>query len=345
MAYGQKAFRKIQIGVESTHGTAVAATEVMLGTLSVKPSDQVWHKPEQDRGVLAMNVETPFEVSKEIELDFEGELYDSLLVLLASIGIRGNVTPTQPDDSGEPNHYLWLFEPTLTSPNTPDATNGIETFTVEYGDNIQAYEVEYLFLTSLEISGTVNEAIMVSATFMGRQVGEVSFTGSLSAPSASYFAFNNSQLYIDTTYANLGTTAKTGVLRAFTWTYESMFTPLFAADGSLFFSGIKEDKKKIDLELTFWRDDTITEAEFDKYQAQTTSYIRIALNSDTEMDSGQDNPEYVYLDGAFKYTEFPAIDDESGTSVITVTAESFYDVTSSKMFGVSIGTTMDALPS
>lgn len=345
MAYGLKAFRKIQYGVESTHGTAVAATEIVFGTLTVKPSDQVWHKPEQDRGVLAMNVETPFEVSKEIELDFEGELNDRLMVFLANIGIRGNITPTQPDDSNEPNHYLWTVEPALTTPNTPDQTNGIETVTLEYGDNVQGYEVEYLFLTSLEISGTVNEAIMVTATFMGRQVGEVTFTGALTDPSVAYFAFNNSQFYIDTSYAGIGGTAKTGMLRAFTWTYESKFMPLFAADGNLYFSQIKEDKKTVELELTYWRDDTNAEAEFDKYEAQTTTYIRIALQSDTEMDSGQDNPEYVYLDGAFKYTEFPEIDDEDGTSVITVNAEAFYDATASKMFGVLIGTTMDALPS
>lgn len=345
MSYGLKAFRKIQYGIESTHGTAVAADEIVFGTLSVKPSDHVWHKPEQDRGVLATNVETPFEVSKEIELDFEGEAADRLLVFLFNLAIRGNITPTQPDDSGEPNHYLWLFEMALTTPNTPDETNGIETATIEYGDNVQAYEVEYAFLTNLEISGTVNEAIMVSATFMGRQVGEVSFTGSLTAPAYAYYAFNNSTFYIDTSYAGIGGTQKTGMLRAFTWTFETMFMPLFAADGNLYFSQIKEDKKTVQLELTYWRDDTNTEAEFDKYAAQTTSYIRIALASDTEMDSGQDNPSYVYLDGAFKYTEFPELDDEDGTSVVTVTAEAFYDATSSKMFSVSVGTIMDALPS
>ena len=343
MAYGQRAFRKIQLGMESTAGTAVPATDVVLGILSQVYTDKVWHKPEQDRGVLAMNYEDPFQVGDDVELDFEGELYDDFLVFLLSMAIRGNITATQPDNVNEPLHYLWLFEMGLATANTPDIANGIETGTIEFGDNLQAYETEFLYVKSIEISGAPNESVTVTVTFGGRQVGEVTFTGALTAPAAAYFAENLTTFFIDTSYAGIGGTQKSGMLRAWTWKFETGFSPLYAADGSFFFSSLNEVPKKVDLELTYYRDGTNSEAAKDLFESQGTTYIRIALLSHTEMDSAQGNPEYVYLDGAFKYTEWPAVEDEDGTAVVTVTAESFYDTTASKMFGVSVGTKKSTL--
>jgi hypothetical protein len=345
MAYGLRAFRKIQISnPEDTSGTAEAATEILFGTLAPKASDELWHKPDQDRGVLAMNYETPFAVGSEIELEFEGELYDRLAVFLFSNAIRGNVTATQPDSMDQPNTYQWEFEPSMTAPNTPDQTNGIDTFTLEYGDNVQAYEVEHLYTVSVEITGAPDEPVTATWTVRGRQVSEGSFTGALSAPTiAGYFPFNLSQFYIEAdAYDSIGSTQKTGMLRAFTWTFETQFTGRVSADGTLYFTGLNEDKKTVELELTYYRDDTNSAAEFDAYQAQSMRYMRIELLGDTEMDSGQDNPPYIYLDGAFRYTEWPELDDEDGTSVVTVTAQAFYDTTKANMMTCTVGTTMDA---
>lgn len=338
MAYGQRAFRKIQLGIEATNGTAVPATDVVLGVVSQVVTDKVWHKPEQDRGVLAMNYETPFQVGDDIEFEFEGELYDDFLVFLAAMSIRSNVTPTQPDNVNEPLHYLWLFEPGMTTANTPDIANGIDTATIEFGDNVQAYETEFSYLKSIEITGEPNEAVMVTATFGGRQSSEVTFTGALTAPAAAYFAENLSTFFIDTSYAGIGGTAKAGMLRAWTWTFETGFSPRYAADGTFFFSGLNEEPKKVELELTYYRDGTNSEAAKDLFESQATTYLRIGLLSHTEMDAAQSNPQYVYLDGAFKYTEWGEVEDEDGTATVTVKAESFYDTTASKMFGMSIGT-------
>lgn len=345
MAYGHKAFSKIQLGVETTPGTAVAATEVALGQLEWASHDKVWHKPEQDRGVLAMNYETPFEVSNAVEMELTGELYDRLAVLAMVNAIRGNITPTQPDNINEPNHYLWTIEPTLTAPNTPDQTNGIDTYTLEFGDNVQAYEAEHVYTMSVEITGSPDEPCEITWSIGARQVTETTFTGALSAPSTAYFPFNLAKFYIDTSYAGLGGTQKTGMLKGFTWTFETMFTPRHTADGQLYFEALNEDKKTVELELQYLRDGTNSEAEKDKFEAQTTSYIRIALFSHDEMDSGQSNPPYIYLDGAYKYTEWESPEDENGSYVVTVNAEAFYDTTASKMMSVLIGTTMSALPS
>lgn len=345
MTYAHRAFRKIQLGVESTHGTAVAATEILVGRMESQPThDAIWHIPENDRGVLAANYETPIEVGNEVELSFQADAYDRGVLLALLNSVRSNVTSTQPDNVNEPNHYLWTIEPSLTEANTPDKTNGISTYTLEFGDDEQAYESEFVFTKKISISGSPDAICEMEWEMGARQVTDTTFTGSLTAPSIKSFAFNNAKFYIDTSYAGLGGTQKTGLLRGFTWTYETMFTGFITADGVLYFNSLTQDKIKATLEMQYRRG-TDSETERAKFKNQTLFYPRIELLSNGEMDSGQSNPEYVRLDGAYRYTEWDTPDDEDGALVTTVTAESYYDETSAKMFSCLVGTTMSALPS
>ena len=350
MAYSNQALRRIQISnVEGTPGTAEAATEILFGTVKIPLQDVVHHTPEQDRNSLAEIVELPFLVSKFIEgIEFEGDLYDRLMVFIAANSIRGNVTGVSAGGS-KPLEIIHTYEPGLTTLNTPDIANGIDTFTLEVGDNVQAYEIEYCVSTKVEIEfetgGDDDAVVTVKWTVMGRQLTSTTFTAALSEPTAAYFPANLVKLYIDTSYAGMGGTVKEGVLRAGKWTFEPMFTARFAADGTYLFSGISESKKAPELELTYYRDSTIVEAELVKHKAtpKTKSFIRLLLTSGSaEMDAAQSNPPYVKLDGAYIITEFPELEEEDGTGVVTVTYRGVKDVTSGKMMSVIIGTLMTA---
>ncbi len=348
MSYAPTGLRRAQISnAEGTHGTAEAATEILYyENMSYVTTSKVYHQFQQDRNSMAKNIETPVQVSEQLELAMDGPVYDRGAVIQALNCIRGNVTPTQPDDSGEPNHYLWEFQPTLTTPNTPDETNGIETYTLEWGDNVQGYESPYIFTKEWTISGSPNELCTFDWTMGGRQVSNSSFTGALSDVSCAYFPFNLAKFYVETdAYANIGSTQVTGILKGFTWTFETMFTERYTADGNLYFTALNEAPKTVNLELTLVRDDTNSEALKALWNSQATAYIRIELLSDTEMDSGQSNPEYIYLDGAFKFTEWDELDDDDDMSVENVTAEAFEDATEGNFMTVSIGTTMSALAS
>lgn len=341
------ALRRAQISnAEGTHGTAEAALEILYyEELTYHTSSQVNHMFQQDRNNLSKNIEAPEPVSELIELEMSGPVYDRGMVFAATNAIRGNVSASQPDSMNEPNHYLWAFTPALTTPNTPDETNGIETYTLEWGDNTQGYETSYLFTTSLTIEGAPNELCTFSWNTQGRQVTESSFTGGLSDVSAAWFPFNQAKFYLETdAYANIGSTQLLDTLKGFTWTFETMFSARFTADGNLYFTGLNEDRKTVQLELTLLRNSN-SEAIRNLWDANSTAYIRIELLNDTEMDSGQSNPPYIWLDGAFKVTEWPEMDDEDGMSVETITLEAFYDATATKFMDFSIGTTMSALPS
>lgn len=347
MAQALRALKQIAISnPENTVGTAEAAVELLYGTMSVAYGDNTIHYPDQERANLSRHMGDDFIVGKLVEGTMEGELNARHAAWLFSNAIRGNITPTQPDNINEPNTYSWVWEPGLTTANTPDIANGIDTFTLEFGDNEQAYEAEYVFTRTLTITGAPNEPVTFTWDWAGRQLTETTFTSlsavNITSPSL-YFPSNLSKFYIDTSYAGIGGTQKTDTLRAFTWTFETGFTARFAADGNQYFAAISEDKKRVQLDLTYYLNST-SETERALYNSRGTTYLRVELSGPTEMDSAQSNPPRVYLDGAFRYTEWPEHDDEDGALVTTVSAESVYDVTASKQFGATLLTTLAAYP-
>ena len=344
MATGLRAFNKLQISsVEATVGTATAAKEILLGVMSAPGGDKVIYDPEHDRGTLSKFLANPTIVGRYIEGSVELDANTRHMAWLFCNAIRGGITPTQPAATLQPNAYLWTVEPGLTIANTPDITNGIDTFTLEWGDNLQAYEAEFVFTRTLEISGGPNELCKVKWDWGGRQATQSNITTGLTASAVQYFPFNLAKMYIDVSVAAWGTTPKTDTLQAFTWTLETQFTPRYTADGSLFFTALNEASKNVDLELTFTRN-AVSEAERVKYDALTKTWIRLELLGSTVLDAGQSNPPYILLDGCYQYTEWPELSDEDGTNIETVKLHSVYDSTGSKEYSVKLYTDLAAYP-
>lgn len=339
-----KAFRKIQAGSEgATPGTAVAATEILYGILSTFESGETLYQPEEDRNTLARHLADDEFVGKEAKIVWVGDLNFRHINWALANAIRGNVTATQPDATNQPLAYLWTYTPALTTSNNPSETNGIETFTIEYGDDLQAYEVEYCFATRLQISGAPNEVCKFTLDIVGRQRTDTTFTAALTAQSVQRAPFNLSKFYIDTSGAGMGGTQKTALLKAFTWTLDTQFAAYYAGDGQLYFSAVTEDRKAPELQLTYARNSD-ADAERTKYEARTTSFLRLALFGQTELDSGQSNPPYLYLDQAVRYRTWPTFGDEEGLATVQVVADAVYDATWSKMFEAALLTNLSAWP-
>jgi len=333
------------VGEEATPGTAVAATEVAYGTLSTWEEERVIVQPEEDRNNLSRHMADDFVAQKSARLVWTGDVNTRHILYALSMGLCGNITPTQPNSTDQPNAYLWTFTPGLTTANTPDIAAGIDTFTFEFGDNLQAYEAEYVFATRIEISGRPGEACQFTADLMGRQRTDTTFTGALTAQSVQRFPFALAKVYVDTSWANLGTTQKSGLLKGFSWILETQLAASWGADGNLYFYAVdKEARKSAELRLVYARC-TDADSERTKYEGNSTTYLRIELLGATELDSGQSNPPYIYLDNAVRYFEWPTPGDEDGLSTVEVVGESVYDSTGGKQFEVAVLTELDAFPS
>jgi hypothetical protein len=337
--------KQIQIGNEGTPGTAVAATEVLLGIMEANLTSQVFHYPEDDRNLLSIQKGNEFQVSENAELNITGSLNHRHAPFLFGSSIRGNITPTQPDATNEPNAYLWTYQHSLTSGNDPSIANGIDTYTIEFGDNLDDYEAEYCFIKTLVLSGEAEGPVEYDVTFQTALITKgITPTAALTVNTGlQYFPANRTSFYIDTSYANIGNTAKTDLLKSWTWTLETMFTARFTASGSLKYAGVNEAAKSVKLELEYKRG-TLSEVEKALYEANSPTYLRLKLEGGTELDSSQSNPPYIYLDGAYHYTEWPAPEDADGARSETVMAESFYDATGTRDFEVAVFTDLDTWP-
>ena len=90
-------FKKIQVGLEATAGTKVAATSKLMGRMTTTPQNTK-HRPEDEHGSLAPYHRTVI-VGEQVEHTFEGDLtFEQVMYLLAAC-IEGQVegdtaTPT-----------------------------------------------------------------------------------------------------------------------------------------------------------------------------------------------------------------------------------------------------------
>lgn len=343
-----RALRYIQISnPENTPGEAEAAVEILFGTLTPPADDIVVLSPEdEERNSLARFHANAFEVGQIANLVFSGDLNFRHIIWWLSMAIRGNVTPTQPDVTNQPLAYLWTFEPSLTAANTPDQTNGIDTFTMEYGDNLQAYETEFCFATRLEISGAPNAPCRVTANISARQQTDTTKTGSLNVQAVQRAPFNLAKYYRDSSWANMigaTPTQKTGVMKGFTWSLDTMFVPRFTGDGTLYFTQLDEDRKAPELRLVLVRG-TESDVFRSAYEDQSTVFVMVKPFGATVLDTGQSNPPYLALQGAYTVPTWPAWGEDQGMATVEVPLVGVYDSTGAKMLSAKVLTNLSAYP-
>ncbi len=233
-----EAFRKIQVGEETTRGTLVAADKKWIGTITMTP-DITKHFPAEDRGSLAMNRRIN-ELSKITRFAYNADASYEQIIDLFHMGIKGNISPTTPG-SGEAR--LWTFTPALTATNAQDA------FTIEYGDDTQEWESGFCMVESIDIAFTMNEITSIVANIFGRSTAKSTFTGSLTDPTITEIVSNKLKVYIDGTWANLGSTQKAGLVTGGSISIPTGLTPVWKADGSLDFNSFSEQKRAITVSL------------------------------------------------------------------------------------------------
>jgi hypothetical protein len=207
-----RAFTKFQYGkeVKTTHGTAVPATKMLLADPMAIKTDRKPEFVEDAIGVRAGSYRSRIDQYHWQDTLKISNGYFQALPMIFSCGLKGDitaaeVTPAQGD-------YLWTFTPSLTATNTPDS--------ITLGDDVQAYEVEYLMFNRIKISGKIPQgaeaaAVAIEAEGFGRQLTDTTFTGGLSLPSVENMNAKLARFSLDTTWAGVGVTEKTGILRGF----------------------------------------------------------------------------------------------------------------------------------
>jgi hypothetical protein len=331
---GIKALRKIQLGREATPGTAVAATAVWRGmgtledTREVKfPSEDIGYISGTDRAYVP-------KLAGSMAFDKVEATFEQLPHILEA-GIKAIGTGAA-DGAGTDKIYDY------TLPTT--AVNTIKAYTIEGGDDTEAEEMEYSFVSEFSLEGKGEEAWFMAATWLGRQISLSTFTGTLTPPTVEEMLFGKSKLYIDLVSGAFGTTVKALTLLEAKMKVKTGWKPVFTADGELFFTFAKLTVPEITLELTFEHDGT-AQAEKVAWRAGTPRLIQIKCEGSAAATPGT---TYTYktliINLAGKWEKFSKLDEKDGNDIVTGTLRARYNATKQAFGNIIVVNELATIP-
>ncbi|MBX3050806.1 MAG: hypothetical protein KF753_04990 [Caldilineaceae bacterium] len=327
MAYGPFSSNKIQLGQETTAGTAVAADIVWRGPAADIEETSPIVMVEESVGLLVPTGRSYVPLLSAVLSIPETEATFEHLPHIFTAGIK-TVTPS----GGGPYTY-GPYAPGVSSANT------IKTYTLETGNAIagDGNEMEYGFVESFTLSGKVGEAWKVSSNWRGRQKTAAAMTGALSLTTLEEILFGNTKLYIDATGGTIGSTQKSGVLLEASVQVNTGIQAVFAADGSLYFVTHKFTPPSLDFTLTMEVESgTIVAAERAFLRSQVARLIRLIA-------TGTSDREFT-IDLAGKYTSVGGYQNSNGNTTVQLSGSAVYSSADSLFFSFSIDNNLSTLP-
>lgn len=292
---GIQALRKLQMGLEATAGTAVAATTVWRGDFKYTDDRTIQQVPEAIGQLLAKP--RLIEVARQATLEMtDAPLTFEQFPYILSASIEGVVTGAA-DGGGVGKIYEYNLG--VTAPNAP------KTYTLRVGDNNRVDIIEYAFVTKFTVKGASREPLSMSASWVGRQCTDGDFTGAIGLPAVETALFGKSIVAIDAAAGTIGATPKTSTWLGFEYTVETGVFPLWTGDNSISFNLPAHRPPKITGKLIVLHD-AIGEAEILAARAMATRLLRITT---VGSDNGGAGAVYTYRTSQFsvaiQYTGVP----------------------------------------
>lgn len=329
--YGTAPYNKVQLGKESTPGTAVAATTIWRGPFASPEDTRIRKIKEEDIGQLM-----PAELAYDTRLGAmiampETELTYEQVMHIFEAGIK-TATP------GAASGYLRTYDfPTTTS-------RTIKTYTIEAGNMLVATdqaEFPYAFVSEFELTGKVDEAWMMSATWEAQRWVTAAFTTALSVPSVEPALFGKTRLYVDDSGGTIGTTQVSGKLLEASIKVTTGIQYVPAGDGNLYPIAHKFVKPEITFSLTYeLEEDTGTSfvaTERGKWNTKAGRLLRLDV-------PGSGATKNLTLGMFAIYDKFGAYENSDGNVSVKAEGHAGYSATDALFFTAAVTSGLATLP-
>lgn len=324
MATAIRPLRKLQVGIETTKGTTVAATRVIVGD-SVLIERRERYRSNYPRGVRATVGGAGVLTKQWSEINVETDLSAEQVLWPLMTGIKGGVA-----GSNATNTWTYTF--------TPELTTGIITInsaTVEFiqdDGTTKHYQGEcYYGLTeSFKIESNPDDIAKLSWKMFGRARQAVAPTAAL-VPYTSLEELAGALLsvYCDTTWAGLGGTQLTGIQRGVSIEVMTGLKPDFTAEGRADKDFGKHSVNSLAAKLSItWEFDSVGAARYASYRANDLIYIRLKWTGGTAGDAGT---KTVQIDGAYRFVGDPTFSEDEDQVLMQAELEAVFDSTASKI--------------
>jgi hypothetical protein len=318
--------RQILYGKESSHGAGAAATHMWLGQLNklgqnVKPkypNENFGRKVAARRGIAGKSLYNG-------TLLAEDGCFQHLPVGFGC-GLKGGVTATE--TTSLQHDYAWNFTPSLTTANNPDS------LALQQGDDAQAWLSVYTMFEKYHISGDITQGVggdpvKLEFDYFGRSLTETTFTPSI-APPTNMEAMNAklARLWLDTSWANVGTTEMAGLLQTFDIEVIPGVHPVFRGSANKYFD--KHSEGLLSVMGTFTLEGGAeAKALLEYLQAQSLVVAQFEILGN-QIGTGVNSKFEMQFGGMVETTD-PLASQDRGDTLSTVTLHGILDPTADKV--------------
>jgi len=322
MAPGVKKLRRLQMGKESTGGTAVAATARWRGGGTLKDALEVL-EVDEDLGILG-GVDRTVITKLLAGLDLAPVVATFQQVqYLPVLAYAGPVTGAA-DGPGTDKIYTTNIPTTALPTLTP--------YTFEGGDSFEVERMEYAVATKMNFKGEVGGALMMSGSLLGRQIQRLvsGFTGALTIPTVEDIVVNKGKLYLDAIGGSYGTTQIAQQIIGIDITHDITIIPQFTMDGQLYYSFPQYVDHKVTGKITFLHDAAASGNAGAKadWRAQTPKKLRVDfIGSNVATPGTTYSQQHFIMDLPVKWKVISPLDDKNGVDIVTAEFRSRYDQT------------------
>jgi hypothetical protein len=299
----------VQLGVEATPGTAVAATKRLMDT-SLEMGVQV---EMQRYRPIGQKFASSLVVGKEWTTGgVSGALsYTDIVYLLNSV-----LTAATPTQIGATTAYTHTFSPAPRSVDAP------KTFTLEFGGAVRASKFAYGLMTDFDFTVNRTEAT-IGGTFIGQAISDgITLTPAVPDLEEKPVIPNNCDVWMDPTFGALGTTKLTRLL-SFGLSIGSRFAPVWVVNSAqqAFVSHVEVEPTA---QFTFMVEaDTQGMTPLTSLRNGTSQFVRFKATSPDQ--AGVGNPYSVQFDLAGKVSAISNFQDQDGVYALEYTWDVVYD--------------------
>lgn len=313
---------KVQLGIESTKGTLLAATRLIRSNATLA-EEQDLYRSDYPQGYRANVGGAGSIMRKGVTVEVETDLTAEEMLWPLLTGVKGAVTPT-----GAGADKTWTFSPELTTGIPTIDTATVELLHSDGTTNHYYGECGYGMTSSFKIDWAVNQPAKLSWSMFARARQTGTPTGSLVPyTTREILASNLLAVYKDTTWAGLGGTAVTGTTRSASIEVQTGFTPDYTLDARTDVDFTQHNVGRIMATLSIVQElNAAGAATFTNYRANDIVFIRLK-STGTVVGSGVKTAQ---VDGAFRFTTPPAFSRDGDNVLVAYELESVLDATSTK---------------
>jgi hypothetical protein len=325
----------VQIGVEATPGTAVAATR-RLGSIGVEVGAQADISAQRPNGQKYANLQVLGREWSEASLS-GAPAYTELPYLFSSLLSTPTVTPVVGAGNTATGAHLWTFDTNSFGADAP------KTYTIEQGDASRAHRVTYGLLQALTMGWSRNE-VSLDGTMLSRRLedGITMTPGGAMLPQVPVRPSELS-VYLDSTSGDLGTTKLTRAISG-EWAVGSRFTPVWVVDAALpSFAAHVESEPEASFTL-MQQADAQGMANLVAMRGGTTRFARLEAVGPIIAGTGDTAVRHrMTLDMAGQVSDVSPFSDEDGVYAVEWTFGAVHDPTWTRAMRVQVTTTTAAL--